>query len=64
MVKITVCDAARRGGEADNVDLSLAQVGHHQNHQYHHNHTHHHNHQHHHNVDLKLAQVCIEESRQ
>ena len=30
MMKISVCDAARRGGETDNVDLSLAQVDLHQ----------------------------------
>ena len=27
-VNISVCDAAGRGGKADNVDLSLAQVDH------------------------------------
>ena len=33
IMKISVCDAAWRGGAADNVDLSLAQVGHLHHHQ-------------------------------
>ena len=38
--KISVCNAAWRGGEADNVDLSLAQVGHHQKHRRNHHQNH------------------------